>query len=140
MTPTEVGLVKQTWSKLLPIKDTAAELFYGRLFELDPKIKPMFTHDMKEQGDKLMATLDVVVASLDKLDTALPGARALAIRHVGYGVRPEHYDTVGAALLWALEKGLGSAFTADVRNAWVAVYTTVSRVMKEAAYSMPARA
>jgi hemoglobin-like flavoprotein len=138
MTPTEVNLVKQTWSDVVQIKDAAAELFYGRLFALNPKIKPMFGHDMKEQGDKLMATLDVVVYSLDKLDTTLPAVRALAIRHVGYGVRPEHYEAVGAALLWTLEKGLGPAFTADVRNAWVAVYGTLSHVMQEAAYSAPA--
>jgi nitric oxide dioxygenase len=135
MTPAEVNLVKRTWAKVMPIKDTTAELFYGRLFELDPKIKPMFKGDLKEQGDKLMATLNVVVESLDRIDAVVPAARALAVRHVGYGVRPEHYDTVGAALLWTLERGLGAGFTPDVKDAWSTVYTTVAGVMKDAAYA-----
>lgn len=140
MTPAEVNLVKRTWAKVVPIKETAAELFYGRLFELDPKIKPMFKGDLKEQGDKLMATLNVVVGSLDKIEEIVPSARALAVRHVGYGVRPEHYDTVGSALLWTLERGLGAGFTPDVKDAWTTVYTTVAGVMKDAAYSPRAAA
>jgi hemoglobin-like flavoprotein len=136
MTPAEVNLVKHTWSRVVPIKETAASLFYGRLFELDPSLKPLFKGDITEQGAKLMATLNAVVGSLDKLDEVVPVAQALAVRHVGYGVRPEHYDTVGAALLWTLERGLGAGFTADVAKAWTVAYTALAGAMKGAAYRM----
>jgi hemoglobin-like flavoprotein len=135
MTPAEVNLIKLTWSRVVPIKETAAGLFYGKLFELDPSVRPMFKGDIKEQGAKLMATLNVVVESLDKLDQVVPVAKELAIRHVPYGVKPGHYDTVGEALLWTLEQGLGTGFTADVKQAWAKAYTTLAGVMKEAAYA-----
>lgn len=135
MTPAEVNLVKRTWSRVVPIKEAAAGLFYGKLFELDPAVKPLFRGDIQEQGAKLMATLNVVVESLDKLDQVVPVAQELAVRHVAYGVRPEHYDTVGTALLWTLEQGLGEGFTADVRQAWTQAYTTLAGAMKSAAYA-----
>lgn len=135
MTPAEVNLIKRTWSRVVPIKEAAAGLFYGKLFELDPSVKPMFKGDIKEQGAKLMATLNVVVESLDKLDQVVPVAKELAVRHVPYGVKPAHYDTVGTALLWTLEQGLGEGFTPDVKQAWAKAYTTLAGVMKEAAYA-----
>lgn len=134
MTPADIDLVKTTWARVVPIKDTAASLFYGRLFELDPSVRPLFKGDITEQGSKLMATLNVVVGSLDKLDAVAPVAQALAVRHVAWGVRPEHYDTVGAALLWTLEQGLGAAFTPDVKAAWTEAYATLAGAMKSAAY------
>jgi len=134
MTPAEVNLVKLTWSRVVPIKDTAAGLFYGRLFELDPSVKPLFKGDISEQGSKLMATLNTVVGSLDQLDDVVPVAQQLAVRHVRYGVKPEHYDTVGAALLWTLERGLGAGFTGDVKQAWASAYATLAGAMKAAAY------
>lgn len=135
MTPAEVNLIKRTWSRVVPIKDTAAGLFYNKLFELDPSVKPLFKGDIKEQGAKLMATLNVVVEGLDKLDQVVPVAKELAVRHVAYGVKPGHYDTVGAALLWTLEQGLGDGFTPDVKQAWASAYTTLAGAMKEAAYA-----
>jgi nitric oxide dioxygenase len=85
----------------------AAALFYWRLFEIAPAVKPLFRGDMTEQGCKLMATLDVVVNSLGNLEAVLPAASALAKRHVDYGVKAADYTPVGAALLWTLEQGLG---------------------------------
>ena len=134
MTPAEVNLVKLTWSRVVPIKDTAAGLFYNRLFELDPSVRPLFKGDISEQGSKLMATLNTVVGSLDQLDDVVPVAQQLAVRHVRYGVKPEHYDTVGAALLWTLERGLGAGFTSDVKQAWTSAYATLAGAMKAAAY------
>ena len=134
MTPAEVNLVKLTWSRVVPIKDTAAGLFYNRLFELDPSVRPLFKGDISEQGSKLMATLNTVVGSLNQLDDVVPVAQQLAVRHVRYGVKPEHYDTVGAALLWTLERGLGAGFTSDVKQAWTSAYTTLAGAMKAAAY------
>jgi hemoglobin-like flavoprotein len=133
MTPNEVGLIKASWAAVEPIADTAAELFYGRLFELDPALQRLFRRtDMAAQRKVLMQTLAVVVKSLDRLDQIVPAVQALGRRHAGYGVRAQHYDTVGAALLWTLEQGLGDAFTPEVRGAWTEAYGTLASVMIDA--------
>lgn len=117
-----------------PIADTAASLFYGRLFELDPAIERLFRRtDMAAQRKVLMQTLTVVVKSLDKLDQLVPAVQALGRRHAGYGVREEHYATVGSALLWTLKQGLGAAFTPAVRESWTEAYGRLASVMIGAA-------
>lgn len=133
MTPHDITLVKDTFRQVLPIADQAAALFYARLFELDPSLRPMFRGDMTEQGRKLMTMIATAVAALERLDTIVPAVRQLGARHTGYGVKEEHYATVGAALLWTLEKGLGPAFTAEVRAAWTKVYTLLANTMIAAA-------
>jgi hemoglobin-like flavoprotein len=133
MTPQQVMLVKQSFAQVAPIAETAAELFYGRLFELDPSLRPMFRGDMKEQGRKLMQTLAVVVSGLERLEKLLPAVEALGRRHAGYGVKDEHYATVAAALLWTLEQGLGDGFTPEVREAWTTAYLALAGVMQQAA-------
>ena len=132
MTPEQIHLVQSSMQKILFISEIAAELFYRRLFELDPALRPLFQGDIKEQGRKLIQMLHTVVDSLDQMDTVLPEVEAMARRHVIYGVRPQHYDTVGAALLWTLEQGLGNGFTAEVRAAWTQVYTLLAGVMQKA--------
>lgn len=132
-TETQKTLVKDSWEKVVPIADTAAQLFYGKLFELDPSLEPMFKGDMKEQGAKLMKTLGIAVKSLDKLDTLVPVLQDLGKRHKDYGVVPGHYQTVAVALLDTLGKGLGDGFTPDTKDAWVAVYGVVSSTMIAAA-------
>jgi hemoglobin-like flavoprotein len=134
MTPDQVTLVQQSFARVAPISETAAVLFYDRLFEIAPSVVPMFPTDMKEQRKKLMATLAVVVGGLSNLETVLPAASALAKRHVNYGAKPEHYPVVGAALLWTLEKGLGDGWTPDVAAAWTAAYGTLSGYMISEAY------
>src|SRR6185369_7274180 len=129
MTPEQVKLVQDSFAKVAPISDVAASMFYERLFEIAPDVKPLFPGDMTEQRKKLMATLAVVVNGLTELDTILPAASALAKKHVGYGVKPEHYTPVGAALLWTLEKGLGTAWTPPTADAWTAAYATLSDFM-----------
>jgi len=133
MTPADIKLVKDSWAMVFPISETAAELFYGKLFELDPSVRSMFKGDMKEQGRKLMAILNTAVTSLDKLDTIVPAVQAMGKRHVDYGVKDEHYDTVGEALIWTLGAGLKDAFTEETKAAWVGVYTLVADTMKAAA-------
>jgi hemoglobin-like flavoprotein len=134
VTPNQINLIRASWAKVEPIADTAAGLFYGRLFDLDPTIRPLFAHaDIDKQGKVLMQTLTVVVKSLDKLDTIVPAVQALGRRHAGYGVREADYGTVGAALLWTLEQGLGPAFDDDTRQAWTIAYQTLAGVMLEAA-------
>lgn len=129
-----IEAVQSSFEKVKPISDQAAEIFYAKLFEKDPSLKPLFKGDMKEQGRKLMSTLALAVSSLTKLDSLIPIVQDLGKRHVHYGVSAEMYNTVGAALLETLEVGLGKDFTPEVKSAWTEVYVTLAGVMKEAAY------
>ena len=129
MTPDQISLIQSSFAKVAPIADQAAALFYGRLFEIAPEVKPLFKSDITEQGQKLMGTLAVVVQGLDTLETIVPVAENLARRHVDYGVMAAHYAPVGAALIWTLEQGLGDDFTPETRAAWVEAYTLLSDVM-----------
>ena len=137
MNPTQIKLVQESFAKVAPISETAAVLFYDRLFEIAPQVQAMFPTDMTEQRRKLMATLAVVVGGLSNLESILPAASALATRHVSYGAKAEHYPVVGAALLWTLEKGLGDAWTPEVADAWTAAYATLSGFMIHQAYGRP---
>ena len=139
MTEEQKTLVQDSWELVVPISDTAAELFYARLFELDPGLKPMFANaDMKEQGKKLMMMITTAVRGLGDLGQLVGAIQAMGKRHVGYGVKAEHYDTVGAALLDTLEKGLGDVWTPPHKEAWTLTYTTLATVMKEASYGSAA--
>ena len=133
MTPEQVELVQGTFKQIVPIQEEVARLFYERLFEIDPSLRPMFTSDMTEQGEKLMAAIASVVNGLKEPETIIPIAEDLGVRHLAYGVEEMHYTTVAHALIWALEQGLGDAFTDDVRDAWIAVYTLLSDAMIGAA-------
>jgi hemoglobin-like flavoprotein len=137
MTPDQVKLVQDSFAKVAPIADQAAVLFYDRLFETAPQVRSMFPDDMKEQRKKLMAMLAVVVNGLSNLESILPAASALAVRHVSYGAKAEHYPVVGSALLWTLETGLGEGWTAEVADAWTAAYGTLSGYMISQAYGRP---
>jgi hemoglobin-like flavoprotein len=134
LSPDQIALVQQSFAKVAPISETAAVIFYDRLFEVAPSVRPMFPADMTEQRKKLMATLAVVVNGLGNLESVLPAASALAKRHVGYGAKAEHYPVVGGALLWTLEKGLGDGWTREVADAWTAAYGTLSGYMISEAY------
>lgn len=130
MTPTQADLVRSSWAQVLPIRETAAELFYDKLFELDPSLRTLFKGDIKLQGRKLMAMIDAAVRGLDHPDTLAPALKDLGRRHTGYGVTNEDYGTVAIALLATLEQGLGPAFTVDVRNAWTEVYAVLAAAMR----------
>jgi len=133
MTPRQVTLVQGSWNDLLAVAETAAQLFYLRLFALDPSLRPMFKGEAREQGRKLIAMMSVAVNGLARIETLLPVIEALGRRHAGYGVEDEHYATVAEALLWALEQGLGGRFTPDVRDAWTAAYGLLAGAMQRAA-------
>jgi hemoglobin-like flavoprotein len=126
-------LVQESFATIVPIADDAAALFYRRLFEIDPSLESMFKGSMAEQRRKLMQMLTAAVKGLDRLEQLVPVVQDLGRRHAGYGVTDRHYDTVGAALIWTLEMGLGKAFTPETRDAWIAVYTLLATTMKEAA-------
>ena len=133
MTPEQITLVKDSFAKVAPIAPQAAALFYGRLFEIAPEVKPLFKGDIEEQGRKLMQVIAAAVGALDRLDTIVPTVQALGRRHVKYGVTDAHYDKVAEALLWTLGKGLGDAFTPAVKEAWTITYTVLADTMKAAA-------
>ena len=134
MTPEQIEMVQNSWGQVKPISEQAADMFYAKLFEMDPDIKPLFKGDIKIQGRRLMAMITTAVNNLHQLETILEPVQDLGRRHVDYGVKPEHYDTVGAALLWTLGQGLGDGFTGAVEAAWTEAYTILAGVMKEAAY------
>jgi len=135
LTPVKISLCRSSWAKVEPIADDAAALFYKNLFEADPSLQPLFKGDMVEQGKKLMQMISAAVNLLDKLDELVPVVEKLAVRHVDYGVKDEHYDTVGAALLKTLSQGLGDDFTDDVEAAWTTAYGVLASTMIAAANS-----
>jgi len=138
MTPEQIALGQSSFKKVVPIKETAGELFYNRLFTLDPALKPLFPEDIKPQIQKLMATIATAVGALNKLETIVPVVQDLGRRHVAYGVKDQDYGTVGAALLWTLEQGLGEDFTPETKEAWTACYGLLSSTMMDAANSAAA--
>lgn len=145
MDETQKQHIRRTFAQIEPFASVAATLFYGRLDEIAPETRHLFRYDlgtpgMARQGEKLMQTLSVAVAHLDRLDVVLPAIEALARRHVAYGVTPQHYDSVGAALLWTLEQGLGPDFTPEARAAWATLYNALAETMKQAAYPVAAGA
>lgn len=130
MNSEQINLVQSTFNDVRPIAVPAAELFYNRLFTLDPSLRALFKGDMAHQGRMLMAMLNSAVNGLTNLDAMVPVVRQLGARHAKYGVRDEHYATVGSALLWTLEQGLGAKFTPAVREAWTAAYELLAGVMQ----------
>lgn len=138
MTPEQIDMVKDSWEKVMPISEKAAEIFYARLFELNPAFKSLFKHDMKEQGRKLMTMLTTAVNSLDNLADIVVPVQEMGRRHVAYGVKDDDYETVGEALIWTLEKALGDSWTDELEDAWTETYITLAGVMTDAAREMQA--
>lgn len=133
MSPEQKALVRSTWQRVVPIADQAAALFYDRLFEIAPEVRPLFEQvDPAQQRAKLVQTLAAAVSALDRLDGLLPTLEALGRRHAGYSVKAAHFDSVGAALLWTLEQGLGTAWSDEARQAWAAAYGLIAGVMRDA--------
>jgi hemoglobin-like flavoprotein len=128
--PELITLVQTSFTSVAPISDVASQLFYDRLFELDPSLRKLFGDDLREQRQKLMAMLAFAVNNLHRWDEISPQVRQLGQRHIGYGVKPNDYATVGAALIDTLEKGLGDAFTQPVRRAWAGCYEAIAADMQ----------
>jgi hemoglobin-like flavoprotein len=129
----QIALVEQSFDQVKPIAPRAAAMFYERLFELDPSLRPLFRGDLARQGQMLMAMIAGAVNGLRNIPQLTPVLRQLGARHVAYGVEDAHYATVGKALLWTLEKGLGDAFTLEVREAWTIAYGLLAGTMQEGA-------
>ena len=134
ITPRQIMLVQESFAKVAPISEQAAEIFYSRLFEYDPTLRPMFKKGIKVQGRMLMSALTMAVDSLTNVNGLVPELEKMADRHLTYGVKPEHYTLVGNALLYTLKQGLGEDFTKEVRQAWVDTFRLMATVMKKHAY------
>lgn len=137
MTPEQIRIVQSTWVKVLPIKDIAAQLFYKKLFETDPSLRALFRGDLRQQGEKLMQIIDAAVNGLSHLERIVTAIQDLGRRHVDYGVKDHHYETVGATLLWTLKDSLGAEFTPQANEAWATVYGVLAGKMQEAAVTAP---
>lgn len=133
MTPEQVTMVQESFKKVVPIAGAAADLFYGRLFEIAPEVRPLFPEDLGEQKKKLIGMLATAVTNLHQVDKIIPAVEDLGRRHSTYGVTAKQYEPVGAALLWTLEKGLGDEFTPPLKAAWTETYMTLAGVMQNAA-------
>jgi hemoglobin-like flavoprotein len=133
MTRLQIRLVQASFEQVKPISDVAARLFYGCLFEIDPGLEALFKGDLEEQGRKLMQMIGIAVKGLDSLEDLVPKLLALGARHAAYGVAERDYLTVRRALLWTLERGLGAAFTPEVKEAWSTVYKLLADTMKAGA-------
>ena len=132
MTPEQAQIIKSTFAAVMKDKVKVGLLFYDRLFTIAPDTKPLFKKDMAEQSRKLMDTLALAIGMLRDMPSLVMTLEGLARRHVAYGVKDEHYDKVGEALLWTLQQGLGSAFTPQAREAWTALYVAVAKIMRDA--------
>jgi hemoglobin-like flavoprotein len=133
MTPRQIRLVQDSWEQVIPVEAHAAALFYNRLFTTDPQLQGLFKGDLGEQKRKLIAMIGVAVNGLTRLEALVPAVRDLGRRHAEYGVQTKDYPTVGAALLWTLERGLGPAFTPEVAEAWAAAYGVLAATMQQGA-------
>jgi hemoglobin-like flavoprotein len=133
MTDEQKRLVRESFQLMRPVSDLAGELFYHRLFKIDPALRALFRGDLRQQGQKLMQMVAVVVSGLDRMEQLMPAVEDLGRRHATYGVRDDHYDTVGAALVWTLERCLAAAFTSEVKAAWSELYGQLATSMKRAA-------
>jgi len=134
LTPRQITLIQNNFKKVEPIADTAAEIFYTKLFKIDPSLRRLFKKDMKKQGQMLMSVLKAAVNGLNDLNKIVPVLHSLAERHIDYGVKVEDYTAVGNALLFTLKQGLGNEFTAEHRKAWIAVYNIVAETMRSHSY------
>lgn len=130
MTPSECRLIRQTFPLLREYEVSLALLFYGKLFELDPGARKLFHNDLALQSQKLLDMLSSVVESLDNFETLRPRLTELGRKHAEYGVRPEQYETLTTALLWAFAQALGPDFDSPTREAWHHAIGTISKAMQ----------
>lgn len=139
MTNEQIALVKKSWRIFRNIDPLlVGDLFYSKLFTDNPSVKKMFPTDMRQQYVKLIDMLSSIVSRLEQLEVLTDDIASMARRHVQYGVRPAHYKLVGKALMWTLEKGLGSDWTPELEDAWKNCYTLLSETMINAASETPA--
>jgi hemoglobin-like flavoprotein len=130
MTPDQIARVRASWALIVPVAETVAARCYERLFALHPSLRALFARvDLVSQQRKLVQTLGMVVAGIDDLSSLLPALETLGQRHAAYGVTPAHYEALGDALLWAIDRALGDVFDGSTRQAWAAAYDLLATTM-----------
>jgi len=130
LTKNETALIKKSWGLLRKIDPIVlGDVFYSKLFLDNPELRKLFPQDMEGQYRKLLDMLNTIIERLEKIDELKGDIVAMAKRHEGYGVKPEHYSAVGIALIWTLQKRLGTEWTDEVRSAWVNCYAILSGTM-----------
>src|SRR5215207_6871107 len=130
MTERQINLIKNSWKLLRNVDPVLiGDVFYSKLFVDAPELAHLFKTPRPEQSKKLITMLSVVVNKVDSLDELQDSLRQLALRHVQYGTRPEHYALVGNALLWTLERGLGADWNEELKHAWANCYSVLSTSM-----------
>ena len=138
MIPEQIRRVKEIFAQIAPLAGDLAAVFYQRLFQLDATLRPLFNEDLSEQKKKLLMMLKFAVGTLDRMDVFERSLEELGRKHVAYGVRDAHYETVGTALILTLRDMLGAALTEKLEAAWIAAYTLIAGTMRRAAYPRPA--
>jgi len=118
LTVRQRALVRESLESINEYSGAVVRLFYGRLFELAPQVRALFRTDIGEQSRKLSDMLAAIVGALDRFDELRPQLAELGRRHVDYGVRPEYYEVLRSALLWALANALDVQFDRETRTAW----------------------
>ena len=126
-------LVRASFSLIVPLQDAIATRFYDRLFETAPELRSLFPHDLGEQKRKLISLLGTCIGRLHDFSALAPRIRELGARHGRYGATRHHYAIVAEALCFALALGLGVAFNAKLRSAWVKVYDLLAKTMQAGA-------
>lgn len=130
MTSEEIKIIRRSWRSLQGIDAILlGDVFYSRLFLEEPSLEKMFKIPQEQQSKKLIDMLDLIVSRLDRLNELSDEIKAMATRHVGYGVKPKHYSKVGAALLWTLGKALGKDWKPEVEAAWTKCYGILADAM-----------
>lgn len=132
MTPKQIEIIQESWDYVITNTQKAGELFYNRLFEESPELRPLFKGDIKDQERKLISLITFAVGKLNNIGEIIADVQALGTRHKQYGVKDEHYGKVASALLWTLEQGLGSKWTDEAKTAWTTLYVTLADVMTKA--------
>ena len=132
MTERQIKLIEDSWDYIITNTEEAGKLFYTRLFEQSPELRPLFKQDLREQERKLIALITFAVSKVNNVDEIVNDVKALGTRHKGYGVKDEYYNDVASALLWTLEQGLGSRWNEEVKEAWTTLYVTLAGVMTKA--------
>lgn len=139
MTTEQIEIVKENFNQIAPLADLVAAEFYERLFQLDASLRPLFKEDLTEQKKHLMMMLKFAIGTLDRMEVFEPSLEELGRKHIAYGVKETHYETVGDALILTLRAMLGASLTEQLEAAWIAAYSLIAGTMQRGVYAVQAQ-
>ena len=130
----DLETLENSFDLIAPRGEELVDVFYARLFETAPAVKPLFARtDLQKQKAMLLATLVLLRKSLRDLEAIAPKLRQLGARHVAYGALPEHYPVVAEVMLASMAEVDGDAWTQDIEAAWAGALGLVATAMLEGA-------